>query len=113
MGVRHKKFAIEGVQVHPESIASEAGELLLKAFLTYRREPFAFKATLEKLLARQDLDQETTESFMEELTDGALDVARTTALLTALAAKGPAAAEIAGCASVLRRKKTPSWPRSR
>ncbi len=107
MGVRHKEFDIEGVQFHPESIASESGELLLKAFLTYRREPFAFKSTLEKLLARQDLDQETAESFMEELTDGALDVPRTTALLTAFAAKGPAAAEIAGCASVLRRKKTP------
>ena len=107
MGIRHKKLDIEGVQFHPESIASESGELVLKAFLTYRREPFAFKSTLEKLLARQDLDRETTESFMEELTDGALDVARTTAILTAFAAKGPAAAEIAGCAAVLRRKKTP------
>jgi anthranilate synthase/phosphoribosyltransferase len=107
MGLRHKTLDIEGVQFHPESIASEAGELVLKAFLTYRREPFAFKSTLERLLAKQDLDKETTESFMEELTDGAMDIARTTAILTAFAAKGPAAAEIAGCASVLRRKKTP------
>ncbi|MFA6507626.1 MAG: bifunctional anthranilate synthase component II/anthranilate phosphoribosyltransferase, partial [Treponemataceae bacterium] len=107
MGVRHKTMDIEGVQFHPESIASEAGELILKAFLTYRREPFAFKSTLEKLLARQDLDRETAESFMEELTDGALDTTRTAVLLTAFAAKGPAAAEIAGCAAVLRRKKTP------
>jgi len=107
MGIRHTSFNIEGVQFHPESIASEAGELLLKAFLTYRREPFAFKFTLEKLLTRQDLDRETAESFMEELTDGALDTPKTAALLTAFAAKGPAAAEIAGCAAVLRRKKTP------
>ena len=107
MGLRHRTFDIEGVQFHPESIASEAGELVLKAFLTYRREPFAFKSTLERLLAGKDLDRETTESFMEELTDGAMDIARTTAILTAFAAKGPAAAEIAGCASVLRRKKTP------
>jgi len=33
MGVRHKEFAIEGVQFHPESIMSEHGHLLLKNFL--------------------------------------------------------------------------------
>ena len=33
MGVRHKEFAIEGVQFHPESILSEHGHALLKNFL--------------------------------------------------------------------------------
>ena len=33
MGVRHKSFAIEGVQFHPESILSEAGYQLLHNFL--------------------------------------------------------------------------------
>jgi anthranilate synthase component II len=33
MAVRHKKFAIEGVQFHPESILSEHGHALLKNFL--------------------------------------------------------------------------------
>ncbi len=33
MGVRHKIFAIEGVQFHPESILSEAGYQLLNNFL--------------------------------------------------------------------------------
>ena len=33
MGVRHKDFAIEGVQFHPESILSEHGHALLKNFL--------------------------------------------------------------------------------
>ncbi|HJV51424.1 MAG TPA: aminodeoxychorismate/anthranilate synthase component II [Noviherbaspirillum sp.] len=33
MGVRHKKFQIEGVQFHPESILSEHGHALLKNFL--------------------------------------------------------------------------------
>ena len=33
MGVRHKSFAIEGVQFHPESILSEAGYQLLNNFL--------------------------------------------------------------------------------
>ena len=33
MGVRHRQFALEGVQFHPESILSEHGYALLKNFL--------------------------------------------------------------------------------
>lgn len=33
MGIRHREFAIEGVQFHPESILSEAGYHLLNNFL--------------------------------------------------------------------------------
>ncbi|MEK7438647.1 MAG: aminodeoxychorismate/anthranilate synthase component II [Pseudomonadota bacterium] len=33
MGVRHKQFALEGVQFHPESILTEHGHALLKNFL--------------------------------------------------------------------------------
>ena len=34
MGVKHKEFAVEGVQFHPESILTEHGHDLLKNFLT-------------------------------------------------------------------------------
>ncbi len=34
MGVRHKKYPIEGLQFHPESILTEAGKTLLKNFLS-------------------------------------------------------------------------------
>ena len=33
MGVRHKRFAVEGVQFHPESIMTQGGKILLKNFL--------------------------------------------------------------------------------
>lgn len=33
MGIKHKSYAIEGVQFHPESILSEHGKTLLKQFI--------------------------------------------------------------------------------
>lgn len=36
MGVRHKQFAVEGVQFHPESILTQHGHELLKNFLENR-----------------------------------------------------------------------------
>ena len=33
MGVRHKSYAIEGVQFHPESILTEHGHQMLNTFL--------------------------------------------------------------------------------
>jgi anthranilate synthase component 2 len=37
MGLRHKTLAVEGVQFHPESIATEHGHAMLKNFLNQKR----------------------------------------------------------------------------
>jgi anthranilate synthase/aminodeoxychorismate synthase-like glutamine amidotransferase len=34
MGIRHRKFAVEGVQFHPESVLTDAGRNLVANFLT-------------------------------------------------------------------------------
>jgi anthranilate synthase/aminodeoxychorismate synthase-like glutamine amidotransferase len=37
MGIRHKKYALEGVQFHPESILTRPGKDLLRNFLNIQR----------------------------------------------------------------------------
>jgi anthranilate/para-aminobenzoate synthase component II len=36
MGIRHKKYIVEGVQFHPESIMTDVGQALLVNFLAYK-----------------------------------------------------------------------------
>ncbi len=105
MGVRHKKYQIEGIQFHPESMASPQGKKLLKNFLNYRRERFEVKDTLEKVLSGGSLSRAEAEAFMEELTEGNLTDSQIAAFLIALNSKGIVPEEIAGCAGVLQRKR--------
>ena len=106
MGVRHKSRLIEGVQFHPESIASEYGVKILRNFINYRRAPFDLARGLAKLTAGSDLSEGEAALFMEELTEGELTDAQIAAFLTGLSAKRPSGREIASMASVLLKKKT-------
>ena len=108
MGVRHKTMPIEGVQFHPESIASQACQDLFKAFLNYRRDNLPVSDYLHQLLdEKKPLTREQASFFMENLTDGTMDEKATAAILTAMAARGlPTADEMTGCAGALLKKKT-------
>ena len=108
MGVRHKSLVIEGVQFHPESIASEKGDALFKGFLNYSRENISHVLILNQLIdKKQSLSHEQTASFIGELTDGMMDEKIASSILTAMAARGlPTADEMAGAAEVMLKKKT-------
>ena len=107
MGIRHREYPIEGVQFHPESVASDRGHEVLRNFLNYRREPLVHKALLEKVISGNDLSSDEASGFMRELTEGVLSPVQIAAYLTAINAKGIVPEEIAGCASVLREKGIP------
>jgi anthranilate/para-aminobenzoate synthase component II len=38
MGVRHRRYKVEGVQFHPESILTESGGHIIKNFIQNNRE---------------------------------------------------------------------------
>lgn len=62
----------------------------------------ATKQWLERLLAKQDLDEADAAAAMKAMADGSLDPVVTSGLLIALRSKGESAAEIRGFASAMR-----------
>jgi anthranilate synthase/phosphoribosyltransferase len=107
MGLRHSTQLVEGVQFHPESIASELGKKILSNFLHYNREPFVARDTLSAVMSGRHLSRHEAANFMEELTEGNLTPAQISAFLVALNMKGIQPEEIAGCAEVLQKKRVP------
>jgi anthranilate synthase/phosphoribosyltransferase len=107
MGVRHRVHLVEGIQFHPESIASEHGKRCLQNFLTYRREPFTLYGILAGLQKNRGMTREEAEAFMDEMTDGRLTDAQIAGILAALSGPLIGPEVLAGFASVLRRKKQP------
>jgi len=61
MGIRHKKYVIEGVQFHPESIASEYGKTLFSNFLKWEG------GTWDTLKIREDLINPVDEHIPSNL----------------------------------------------
>ncbi len=104
MGIRHKTLPIEGVQFHPESIASSQGKALLKNFFNFKRDVFNPSFLLKTLVAKKDLSSLQMTSFMEELTEGNLKENIISGILTALNMKGITADELTAAATVLRNK---------
>jgi len=107
MAVRHKKFRVEGVQFHPESIGSEEGMKLLSNFFAGEQELLPVKALLKKVSTKQNLTTQEAERMIEGIASGEMSPSQIGALLTALAMKGETVDEITGFVKSLRSKALP------
>jgi anthranilate synthase/phosphoribosyltransferase len=130
MGLRHRQYAIAGVQFHPESILTEYGHQLLKSFLVIDRQGatkrqqsipvrqqllaggnvVSIQETIAKVIEGQDLTEAEAESAMTRIMEGQATPAQIGAFLTALRMKGESVSEIAGCARAMRRSAVPVRP---
>lgn len=63
----------------------------------------SYKACIDRLLSGESLRADEAATLMNELMEGQLEPAQVAAVLTALAAKGESASELAGFARVMRR----------
>ena len=105
MGIRHREHVVEGVQFHPESIASEYGKKILQNFIHYIREPFNIPDIITHILSGKELSAKQAASIMEEISNGELTDAQTASFLTAMNTRTVTAEELYGLASVLNQKK--------
>lgn len=104
MGVRHKQYQIEGVQFHPESMSTEFGLKMLENFLKYRRDGSQKLALMRTLSLGKALTKNEAVTLMDEITDGELSDSQLGAFLAAYSVKGVTPDELAGFATVMRKK---------
>ncbi|MBN2552987.1 MAG: bifunctional anthranilate synthase component II/anthranilate phosphoribosyltransferase [Spirochaetales bacterium] len=108
MGVRHKEHAVEGVQFHPESVATAVGRRIIQNFLERVQEGPAIdmKQAIAKLARGEDLNGGEMTTIMRILMDGESTAAQTGAFLAALSIKGETVEEISAATQVMRSKAT-------
>ncbi len=104
MAIEHKHHHLVGVQFHPESIGTLEGEKMLLNFLHYRREMIPIKQYLKSTMQGKSLSFKEAYDVMDEITEGNMSDAQIGSILTSLEIKGVNAEELAGFASVLKKK---------
>lgn len=104
MAVEHRFHHLVGLQFHPESIGSTDGEKMLLNFLHYTRKITPIKQYLFSTLKGQNLSFNQAYEIMDEITEGNLSDAQIGSILTSLEIKGVNEEELAGFASVLKKK---------
>lgn len=112
MAVEHKEYQLVGLQFHPESIGTRDGMKMLLNFLHYKRDSIPIKSYLYQALKGENLNFKEAYNIMDELTEGNMEDAQIGSFFTSLEIKGVNAEELAGFASVLK-KKAVSFPAPR
>lgn len=104
MAIEHKSYQLMGMQFHPESIGTLEGEKMLLNFLHYTREIIPIQSYLKQAMGGKSLSFEQAYNVMDEITEGNMSDAQIGSILTSLEIKGINAEELAGFASVLKKK---------
>ncbi len=108
MAVRHNYYPLFGLQFHPESIATEEGGKLIRAFFNRsKRGGKSMNNYLRKLVEGQHLtEEEMYKAGLLLLSENILE-SEIAAFLVLLKAKGETAEEIYGLVRALREKALP------
>ena len=108
MAVRHRDYEVEGVQFHPESVATTVGRRIIQNFLERVKEGPAIdmKQAISRLVQGQNLNPGEMTTVMRILMDGESTPAQTGAFLTAMSIKGETVEEISAATEVMREKAT-------
>jgi len=85
MALRHKEYEVEGVQFHPESVATAVGRRIIQNFLDRVKEGQAIdmKQAIARLVKGEDLTRGQMTTIMRILMDGEATPAQTGAFLSA------------------------------
>ena len=108
MAVRHREFEVEGVQFHPESVATAVGRRIIQNFLDRVKEGPAIdmKQAIARLVRGKNLEPGEMTTIMRILMDGESTPAQTGAFLAAMSIKGETVEEISAATEVMREKAT-------
>ena len=107
MGVRHRELLVEGIQFHPESIASEHGKRVPAELPPLQAGALPLVLGPGRAAEDRPMTAREAECFMDEMTDGRFTDAQIAGVLASMTGPRITAEALAGFATVLRRKKRP------
>lgn len=102
MAIQHRSQPLYGIQFHPESIGTPAGQRLIDNFIQLVRSYTSFTDYLNKLSAGVNLSQQEARLAANRMFDQSLTDSELAAFLMGLKMKGETAAEIAGIVEAMR-----------
>ncbi|MBF6570246.1 MAG: anthranilate phosphoribosyltransferase [Candidatus Binataceae bacterium] len=102
MAIRHRRYPIEGVQFHPESILTRQGKTILANFLARSGVVTSLRKAFFTIVEGGQLDAGEAERAIGELLDDQAPESLAAGFIVALKLRGETAAELAGGVRAMR-----------